>query len=294
MASGAAGVSVERALHNMVSSCTGHERRGLISTTGRFVRRIIRAVVLFVNTTGRAILFDMPMAPGTHAKVDGRQQRADGARSRDAILQAATELATVEGLDGLSIGRLAERVGMSKSGLFAHFRSKEDLQLATIDAAAEMFDREVWQPGRAAPAGARRVLSLCEAFFSYLERAVFPGGCFFVAAAAELDAKPGPVRDHLREVYSRILEGLAGAVREAQGLGEIDAAEDVAQLTFELDSLMLGANFAYVFFADRAALGRARLAIRQRLARAAPRAAVKRARLQVSERPRRRRKRHNV
>jgi AcrR family transcriptional regulator len=126
----------------------------------------------------------MATKSATRAKPSGRRQRTDGARSRQAILNAATELATVEGLDGLSIGRLAEHVGMSKSGLFAHFRSKEDLQVATIDAAAEMFDREVWQPGRAAPAGIRRVLSLCEAFFSYVERGVFPGGCFFVAAAA--------------------------------------------------------------------------------------------------------------
>jgi AcrR family transcriptional regulator len=229
-----------------------------------------------------------------NAKPDGRRQRADGARSRQAILRAATELATVEGLDGLSIARLAEHVGMSKSGLFAHFRSKEDLQMATIDAAGEMFHREVWQPGMAAPAGVRRVFSLCEAFFSYLERAVFPGGCFFVAAAAELDAKKGPVRDHLREVYSRILETLTGVVQEAQVLGEIDPAEDVAQLTFELDSLMLGANFAYVFFGDPAALHRARLSIRQRLARAVPPATVLRARPQMSEHRRRTRKRQRV
>ena len=212
----------------------------------------------------------MARTPAPRPESHPRRRRADGTRSRQAILNAAAELATVEGLDGLSIARLAEQVGMSKSGLFAHFRSKEDLQIATIDAAAEMFEREVWQPGRAAPAGARRVLSVCEAFLSYLERAVFPGGCFFVAAAAELDAKAGPVRDHLREVYSRILGALADVVREAQALGEIDASEDVAQLTYELDSLMLGANFAYVFFRDPAALERARLAIRQRLAHAAP------------------------
>jgi AcrR family transcriptional regulator len=213
-----------------------------------------------------------------HAKRDGRRQRADGARSRQAILNAATELATVEGLDGLSIGRLAEHVAMSKSGLFAHFRSKEDLQVATIDAAAEMFNREVTQPGLAAPAGLRRVLSVCDAFLAYLERAIFPGGCFFVAAAAELDAKPGRVRDHLRGVYSNILDGLAGVIREAQDLGELNASEDIAQLTFELDSLMLGANFAYVFFDDPAALNRARLAIRQRLLRSASPSAARRAR----------------
>ena len=232
----------------------------------------------------------MPIPRAPDAKPDGRRQRADGARSRQAILHAATELATVEGLDGLSIARLAAHAGMSKSGLFAHFRSKADLQRATIDAAAAMFDREVMQPGRAAPPGVRRVLASCEAFFRYLERAVFPGGCFFVAAAAELDAKEGPVRDHLRDAYSRILQGFADVIREAQELGEIEAAEDVAQLTFELDSLMLGANFAYVFFADPAALDRARLAIRQRLARAAASAPARRPRASASHsrRPRRR------
>lgn len=203
----------------------------------------------------------------TDRKPDRRRQRADGARSRQAILKAATALATVEGLDGVSIARLAEHAGMSKSGLFAHFRSKEDLQVATIDAAAEMFDRDVTRPGMAAPPGVRRVLALCDAFLVYLERAVFPGGCFFVAAAAEFDAKSGPVRDHLREVYSGILQGLTDVIREAQALGEVDSREDVAQLTFELDSLMLGANFAYVFFGDPAALDFARRAIRERVAR---------------------------
>src|SRR5262245_16150504 len=91
---------------------------------------------------------------------DGRRRRADGERSRQAILKAAAELASVEGLDGLSIGRLAEHAGMSKSGLFAHFRSKEELQLATIDAAAEIYDEDVTQPGLAAPAGVARVMAL--------------------------------------------------------------------------------------------------------------------------------------
>jgi AcrR family transcriptional regulator len=204
------------------------------------------------------------------AKPDGRRQRADGARSRQAILKAATELATVEGLDGLSIARLAEHVGMSKSGLFAHFKSKEELQLATIDAAAEVFEREVTRPGMAAPPGVARVESQCEAFFSYLERGVLQGGCFFVAAAAEFDAKPGPVKDHLRGVYTGLIAALTDVVREAQAMGEIAATEDVDQLTFELDALLLGANFAYVFFDDPVALERARHGVRERLARAAP------------------------
>ena len=104
----------------------------------------------------------------------------------------------MEGLDGLSIGRLAEHTGMSKSGLYAHFGSKEELQLATIDAASEIFVREVIEPARAAE-GAARLEALSDAFLSYLERKVFPGGCFFAAAQAELDTHPGPVREKLRE-----------------------------------------------------------------------------------------------
>ena len=159
---------------------------------------------------------------------------------------------------------------MSKSGLYAHFGSKEELQLATVDTALAIFTREVTEPALASPEGIARVLGLCEAFLSYLERRVFPGGCFFISAAAELDAKHGPVSDHLRDVYGGILEGFAEIIERARELGEIDADEDVAQLVFEIDSLLLGANIAYVFFGDTASLDRARLAIRVRLGRATP------------------------
>jgi AcrR family transcriptional regulator len=198
-----------------------------------------------------------------------RQARADGERSRQAILKAASELATVEGLGGLSIARLAEYVGMSKSGLFAHFRSKEELQLATIDTAGVTVDREVLEPAMAARAGIARVNAFCEAFLSHLERQVFPGGCFFISVAAEFDGKSGPVRDYALQAYSRVLAKFDAMIREAQDLGELDSREDPAQLAFELDSFLLCVNFAYVFFRDPAAMARGREAIRQRLARAA-------------------------
>ncbi len=201
---------------------------------------------------------------------DRRRQRADGERSRTAILTAAAELATVEGLDGLSIGRLAEHVGMSKSGVFAHFRSKEELQLATVDTAREIYDREVTQPALDTPEGVARVYALCDAFFSHLERSVFPGGCFFVSAASELEAKPGPVRDYVKKIYSELLDGFSGAIRRAQELGELDPAADTAQLLFELDSLLLMANISLVFFGDRTAIDRARAAVRSRLVAWAP------------------------
>lgn len=203
-------------------------------------------------------------------KQDGRQHRADGERSRQAILTAAAQLATIEGLDGLSIGRLAEHVGMSKSGLFAHFKSKEELQLAAVDAANEIFQREVWEPGMKSRPGVDRIAAQCEAFFSHLERKVFPGGCFFVSAIAEFEGKEGRVRDHVLALYAKILVGFTEMVREAQQLGEIRPDEDVAQLVFELDSVLLGVNYAYVFFRDPGALDRGRTAVKNRLERAAP------------------------
>ena len=204
------------------------------------------------------------------AREDGRRHRADGERSRAAILTAAAGLATVEGLDGLSIGRLAEHVGMSKSGVFAHFRSKQELQYATVDTAREIYDREVTQPALQAPEGIARVYASCDAFFSHLDRSVFPGGCFFISAASELEAKPGPLRDYVRKIYSELIDGFAVAIKRAQELGELDPAADPAQMLFELDSLLLMANISLVFFGDRTATDRARAAVRDRLEAWAP------------------------
>ena len=144
-----------------------------------------------------------------------KRKRADGERSRAAILDAATKLATVEGLDGLSIGRLAEEIGMSKSGLYAHFGSKEELQLAAIDTAVEIVRSEVILPAREPESPLARLESLCEHFLGYLEKPVFPGGCFFASAEAELDTHPGPVREKLVEVMG----ALARADRAARASG---------------------------------------------------------------------------
>ena len=217
-----------------------------------------------MSTTDRA---NLSRVTTTTAGKDGRRLRADGERSRHAILTAAAELATVEGLDGLSIGRLADHVGMSKSGVFAHFRSKEELQIATVDTAREIFDREVSTPALAAPEGVARVMAICEAFLSHIERGVFPGGCFFISAAAELEGKAGPVRDHVLAVYRELLEGLGQLVLRAQEMGELDPAADTDQLVFELDSLLVGANMQFVFFDDRRAPDRARAGLRGLLER---------------------------
>jgi AcrR family transcriptional regulator len=119
-----------------------------------------------------------------------RHPRADGERTRGAILRAAASLATVEGLEGLSIGNLAAAIGMSKSGLYAHFGSKEELQLATVAEAERILAEEVVQPALAARPGLGQLAAACEAFFSYVERRVFPGGCFFAAPARSRTGSP--------------------------------------------------------------------------------------------------------
>jgi AcrR family transcriptional regulator len=199
-----------------------------------------------------------------------RKPRSDGLRSRHLILDAAARLATVEGLEGLSIGRLAEHIGMSKSGLYAHFGSKEELQLATIETAAEIFQDDVIRPTEMVAAPLARLEALCEAFLSHLERRVFPGGCFFVSAAAEFDTHPGPVKEEVASFLRGWLATLEELATRAQREGNLDATEDPAQLAFELDAYLLMANMAYLLHNDPLTLQRARTAIEVRLENARP------------------------
>ena len=197
---------------------------------------------------------------------DGRRIR--GARTRQAILSHAARVASAEGLESVSLQRLASDLGMSKSGLFAHFGSKEELQLATVEEAARIFIREVLQPGLEPPRGVARIQALCEAFLSYVQRNVFPGGCFFQAAAAEFDSRPGPVRDAILERKGGFARSLVRAVREAQEAGDIKPEVDPEQLGWELHCLLIGANDAYLDGNDKVAFDRARRAISDRLQRA--------------------------
>jgi AcrR family transcriptional regulator len=177
---------------------------------------------------------------------------------RDAILERAVELASEEGLEGLTIGRLSTELGLSKSGLFGHFGSKEELQLAAVDAAGAIFYSEVIKPALEEDQGAPRLRAYCEGFVSYLERKVFSGGCFFAAASAEFDGRPGPVRDKLREGQQALLRELTEQARLA-------GAEDPEQLVFEVHSLIQGANARYQLFDDADAIARARRAIERLL-----------------------------
>ena len=197
-----------------------------------------------------------------------RRSRSDGERSRNAILREAAQLATVEGIGGLSISRLAEAVGMSKSGLFAHFGSKEELQLATIETASALFSEQVVEPAAAAPTGLERLRLLAEGFFRHVEDGVYPGGCFFASVAAELDTHPGPVRDLAIQAADAWIGQLETAVRDAQAEGSIDPAEDAAQLAFELDAYMLLANAQFVVTQEATPIDRGRRALGRRIAAA--------------------------
>jgi AcrR family transcriptional regulator len=194
-----------------------------------------------------------------------RKLRSDGERSRRKILDAAAKLATTEGLEGLSIGRLADHIGMSKSGLYAHFGSKEELQLATIETAGEIFAAEVTAPAEQAATPLEKLELLCERFLSHVERRVFPGGCFFASASAEFDTHPGPVKERISEFQRTWNQELVELIREAQAAGQL-GSEDPEQLAFELNAHLLMANTAFVLYDSEEATDRARKAIASRLA----------------------------
>ena len=194
-----------------------------------------------------------------------RKARADGERSRHKILDAAARLATTEGLEGLSIGRLADHIGMSKSGLYAHFGSKEELQLATIETAGQIFEAEVVAPAGDATTPLAKIEVLCEQFLSHLERRVFPGGCFFASAAAEFDTHPGPVRERIAGFQRDWTDQLTQRVSEAQAAGQL-RAEDPNQLAFELNAHLLMANTAFLLYDTPEAIQMGRTAIAARLA----------------------------
>jgi AcrR family transcriptional regulator len=195
-----------------------------------------------------------------------RRPRSDGEHSRTAILEEAARLATVDGLAGLSIGRLADAVGMSKSGLFAHFGSKEELQLATVEKADTLFAAHVIEPASKASGGLERLGLLVDGYLRWVEVDTFPGGCFFASVLAEMDMQPGPVRDRLVRFLGEWLGRLESTVREAQAEGTIDPDEDVGQLAFEIEAALLLANAQYVVVRTAEPIERARRAVSRRLA----------------------------
>jgi AcrR family transcriptional regulator len=202
---------------------------------------------------------------GTRASRGQRRPRQDGERTRNAILRAAASLATVDGLEGLSIGNLAAAIGMSKSGLYAHFGSKQELQLATVQEAARIFQDEVAQPALRAPAGLAQLVAVCEAFFCHLERRTFPGGCFMASAALEMGTRPGPVKELVAAFQSQFLALIRGFVATALAQHELPASEDPDRLAFELNGIILATDTNFVLHDDPTVLDLARQVVRQRL-----------------------------
>jgi AcrR family transcriptional regulator len=177
--------------------------------------------------------------------------------TRRTVLGKAVLAASVSGLDGLTIGPLADEAEMSKSGLFGLFGSKLELQLAVLRAGIETFTREVWEPVAEMPRGRERLLALCERWIDFHRRGVFPGGCFMTTAIVEWDSRPGPMRDAVRKAQSRWLSLLAGDAEAAIGNGQLPAGSDPADVAFSLNALAAAGSSAYQLSGEKLELERA-------------------------------------
>jgi AcrR family transcriptional regulator len=214
------------------------------------------------------VLFFLAAVSSSTPETDGR--RARGARTRASILETAANLASVEGLEGLSIGRLATELGMSKSGLFAHFGSKEELQLATIAAARDIFAREVVLPAREAKRGLPRLRALIAAKLAYERGEVFDGGCFFETVRGEFDSRrPGPVRDAIEADLNEWNALMRRAIDSAVKAGDLHADTDAEQLQYEIEALSTTAALRHQMSGDATLFARAERAIGARLDAAA-------------------------
>ncbi len=189
-------------------------------------------------------------------------RRSDGQKTHATILDAAMRMASINGLGNLTIGGLARELGISKSGVFAHFRSKQLLQRETLEAASEVFQREVIAPGLDSPEGLSQLEGVCEAYLSYVERGVFPGGCFFAQLLADFDAPTGAIHDELEAGQRGFLDMLTGLATLAVRQGELDEATDVTQLAFDLYAPLELANYLSTLYRDQSFVDRGRAAVR--------------------------------
>src|SRR5437763_3406727 len=171
-----------------------------------------------------------------------RRSATEVAGSRAQTLAAAVQVASIAGLEGLTIGRLADRLGMSKSGLVGRFGSKEQLQLATLDQAADIFSHTVYEPASGAAPGLARLNAICDAWVAYLARPPFPGGCFLTTAMVEFDARPGAINDAVKRVLKRWLAVLEQEATTAIANRELPADTDPDDVAFTINALAVGAN----------------------------------------------------
>jgi len=191
--------------------------------------------------------------------IDGRRARGD--TSRRAVMRIAVDVASVHGLEGLSIGSLAAASSLSKGGVVALFGTKEQLQLATVAAAADIFVAHVITPAIAVAGGRERLTVLLDCWLRYSESRVFAGGCFFAAASAELGSQPGPVRDAVAAATRQWYEFVRRTIERAIARGELDGSTDSEQLAFEVTSLLDSANAMSLLFDSSEPYSRARVAL---------------------------------
>jgi AcrR family transcriptional regulator len=195
----------------------------------------------------------------------GKRIRIDGEKSRELILKMGTHLAAREGLERLSLARLAHAAGMSKSGVFGLFGSKEELQLAIIERARAIFIEEVVAPALSLPRGRKRLLALCDGFVRQVEERWWPEGCFFASVAAEVGGQPGPLRDRVAEDQLQWVALLRDNAEHAATSGQLAEGLDPTQLALELSTMLTGADLAFLLHGDPQILKGVRKAIRARL-----------------------------
>ena len=193
-----------------------------------------------------------------------RSSREAAAQTRESILREVVDEASIAGLDGITLGTVAESLEMSKAGVVGPFGSKEKLQLEALSRAAERFREDVWDRAGEAASGLPRLEALIEAWLEHLARPTFPGGCFLTQAAADFDARPGTVRDASRAISRRWERAIAAEVATAVEQGEIDGV-DPAQAAFEINAIAQGVNQAIQLHGDSAAVARGRAAMRRAL-----------------------------
>jgi len=192
-----------------------------------------------------------------------RRSAAAVAQTRAAVTEAAMKSASVQGLEGLTIGGLADQARMRKSSVFGLFGSKHELQHAALEAAIEQFKDEVWAPVADERPGLPRLLALCESWLSYHQREVMPGGCFLTTATVEYDARPGPMRDAIGSTMKQWLGVLEREAATAIEAGELPPDTDPADVAFELNALAAAASYGFQLWRDPEVFERARRSMRR-------------------------------
>jgi len=194
-----------------------------------------------------------------------RSSVEEAQKTREAIVARAVDVASVEGLEGVTIGRLASDLEMSKAGVIGHFGTKADLQLAALDAASKIFLDDVWEPAADEEPGLPRLLAICDAWIGHISRSPFAGGCFWTAASAEFDGRGGPAHEAVQRRSRAWRKVLRREITAAIDAGQLPAHLDPEQAVFELEAIPMGLNQSLQLFGDKQAAARARTAMRRAL-----------------------------